>query len=120
MNNDRLKFRLPFYDNKGKFTHFQYIKIGESLSAYNAGIMYNDSEYQQCMGLKDKKDTLIYENDYLKDKFGTVWIVMWRDAGFVLIDADSVQPDKTIITQELLNTQEFQIIGNSHKNKINK
>lgn len=78
---------------------------------------YNDFELipEQCMGFKDKNDTLIYENDYLKDKFGTIWVVMWRDAGFVLIDTGDTQPDKTIITQELLNTQEFQIIGNIHE-----
>lgn len=78
---------------------------------------YNDFELipEQCMGFKDKNDTLIYENDYLKDKFGTIWVVMWRGMGFVLIDTDDTQPDKTIITQELLNTEEFQIIGNIHE-----
>lgn len=119
---DRFKFRIPMFTDKGSFQEFQYIELGEQIECTLCG--YNGNP-QQCTGLKDKNGKLIYEGDVLEETFKDSDFGVLHDitlikrddalASFIMYRPDNPQ-DITFFADIDLDKEDFKIIGNVYEN----
>lgn len=109
-DNDRLRYRIPVLSG-GEFISYKHTVLGEYVEPMRYG-RYGEPE--QCTGVRDVNCNLVYENDIVccKDydqdcKIDLKGVVLFRDNGFVIVDAFNG-------VHKL--TPEVEIVGNVHDN----
>lgn len=124
MNNDRLKFRTPGFF-RGEFVGFMNYEVecGAIKNVINPPMMvdvFGDDE--QCTGLKDKDDNLVYENDFI-DSDGVLYHVVFVDAAFVakpvMLDINTNIPLKALKPFCIVGTV-HNYVGKTHEVKESK
>lgn len=107
MNKARLKFRIPMFTDKGTFTEFQYLELGDEIETTLCG--YN-GDPQFCTGIKIKKKFL-YEGDIVHDPYLNENFIIKYDEdnlGFVFAnDANTYGSEQF---------EELTILGNPYEN----
>lgn len=100
--NDRFEFRM--WDKyREEYIYFDFTSLSGALADIEVKII------EQCTGLKDMSDNLVYENDFI-DSDSVLYHVVFIDGAFV---ANPVMIDiKTTIPLKVL--QPFCIVGTVH------
>lgn len=123
-NDDRFKFRVwdkqsnsyikekKFYiDEFGGLFRYEKSKSNVYINADSPYIMCLCSDRyicEQCTGLKDSNNKLIYENDIVKNFNGDYYLVVWDTNSYLLKYKDG---DKLLTDPDYL-----EVIGNIHEN----
>ena len=107
--NDRFKFRIPMFTDKGTFTEFQHLELGDEIECTLCG--YN-GEPQQCTGLKDKNNKLIYEGDIVKENWHK-YIISFNRGCYNITDIET----QKCYTISACCCEKSEVIGNIYENK---
>lgn len=136
MKNDRFKYRLVFKKTyrtiNGNFDGYEiyycngFIKTKNKIEFKSKNKRYNFyscslKSIDQCIGLKDSKNNLIYEKDIVKfyfDKDEIIAIIEWdnNESCFYLNTTDYFK-DKYITDYEITKQEKYEVIGNIYENK---
>ena len=108
MNNDRLKFRTPYYlPNPDGINEFVGFAHWDAISGRpNMMVVWDNDE--QCTGLRDINGNLIYESDYVKAN-DVIYRVFWNKTKISLVN---------ILNGDIIDISEtitMEIVGNEHK-----
>ena len=131
MSNDRHKYRIPFFDNSGKFIGFEDLDILKGVQPYNAGVCHR-GEPEQCTGLTDRHNKSIYENDVVnmyipyEDKHRKCVVRYVIDEGtaqWLAVYLEGKRPHCSMgicydITSEYLDGSYCTVIGNIHDDQF--
>ena len=125
---DRFKFRIPMFTDKGTFMEFQYIELGDFIECTLCG---TNGKPQQCTGLKDENDKLIYEGDIFRTTEGcrgkeySCYLVVKYSEGCYFLDGSYTTSGNTVkfvnydlrdITWDLQDSELFELVGNIYEN----
>lgn len=108
----RLEFRTPYFlmnpVGEIEFVDFTYWNAIDG----RPKMMVAWGKDDQCTGLHDKNNNLIYENDLVKDQFGAIYQVIWQDdfASFYLM----LQSGHPEFIASIFENESLEIIGNIH------
>lgn len=119
---DRFKYRIPMFTDKGKFIEYQYLQLGDEIFTTLCG---QNGEPEQCTGKKDKNKKLIFEGDIVKtypsgyfDQDNDIFYIKYNCGGFYL-----ARPYKNMegiwecnYTIDCYDEKLYEIIGNIHEN----
>ncbi len=123
---DRFKFRF-WNKSKNRYVNTEklvlndgtYTQVGTKQMNNGTYCSYIVNEYnfsdiiqEQCTGLKDKNDKLIYEGDWLKTKDGYYCYVVWFE-GFWWVKS---LPSEAMDLEHAEFYKECEIVGNIHEN----
>ena len=120
---DRFKFRIPMFTDKGHFVEFQYLDLGDEIECTLCG---SNGKPQHCTGLKDKNGKLIYENDILHEKIindvfpkGKYWIVKWdnNQARFYIELINKTGNSLTDFWHLARHDLDYEVVGNVFENE---
>lgn len=114
-----INFRIPMFTDKGTFTGFQYLKLGDDIYGTLAG--YN-GEPEQDTGLKDKNGKEIFEGDIVKAdenyqkmfEIDGVKEVQFYCGAFMM--GDTIKPLSYFVRAEDTTKSFLEIIGNVYEN----
>lgn len=118
MNNDRLKFRV--WDKTTKRYFYLELKFGDN--GYHPEFI-QDPVFEQCTGLRDENDNLIYEGDIIKCEIDIEreLSVVWDDGcfGVYVPTHDDFVKFYTLgnFTKHEWEVKNIEIIGNIHEQK---
>lgn len=113
MIRDTFKYRIPLYNRKtDKFDKFVFQNACDEVWYLN--LEFKEKPAEQCVGVKDKRGKLIYENDFVKLS-GFIHRVIWCEvrAQFVM---QVIGCFSSCEFNEMWN-KKIEIIGNLHENR---
>lgn len=128
MNNDRLKFRTPYYLGDKfagfqcwEFEHGRVKLIGEHWESWvSKRDELTAKPDEQCTGFSDKNGKLIYEGDivlYYWNTKTTTGVIRWNDAfaGFYIMNNEEHCMESPHCLMYVVDTKNIEIIGNIHE-----
>lgn len=111
---NRFTYRIPMFTDKETFQEFQYIELGESIETTLCG---HNGQPEQCTGMKDDKDKLIFENDIVNIwKFPNTYktcLVKWRasQCSFRLYDVEHMGATPQKLVGNYMSNRDIRAMG---------
>lgn len=114
---DRFKFRVWDKERKCFFNDDEVVIYpdGEE-SFFNADYDFTECVVEQCTGLKDKNNKLIYEGDIVTDGFNTFVVEWYKEMAQFVARFRDEKHLYTVFYPDDANTK-YEVLGNIHEGK---